>query len=339
MAADTSEQARLRLAVSERPDTIRLRAELAAVLHADGQRAEALQVLRDGLLFAADREDRLEALADAFLALDEWPDAIAVLQAAMRIRPEAGHLPARLAYLWAELGEADHATAMAERARALGEEVEIDTPAELTQTLTRQLFNQYAAGFDRHLLDTLRYTAPAELERVLRPYAGRYRDRAIIDLGCGTGLMGERLRGDAGHLTGVDLSPRMLEQAAGKRVYDDLAEADVVTWLATRGSAIVSLITAADVLVYMGNLEPLFTQAARVLVPGGLFAFTVERLLVGTGNYALRDSRRYAHGEAYLRRLAEESDFRILTAESIVPRLDAGQPVDGLVLVLESPAE
>ena len=44
----------------------------------------------------------------------------------------------------------------------------------------------------------------------------------ILDIGCGTGLVGAQVRDLAGRLDGVDLSPAMLEKAKIKGVYDGL---------------------------------------------------------------------------------------------------------------------
>lgn len=50
----------------------------------------------------------------------------------------------------------------------------------------------------------------------------------ILDLGCGTGLIGLELakRGFT-NIVGVDISPGMLEQADQKRVYTELVEHDI----------------------------------------------------------------------------------------------------------------
>ncbi len=310
---------------------------MALLLSKDGRRSHALALLRDGMIFSAGRDDRLEELAEAFIAVDAWPDAVEALQNAARLSPFEGRIQARLAGLWAQLGEADRANAAAVRARGLGIAVSLDIFAEPTPGLTRQLFNQYARTFDNHLLQTLRYSAPVEIERALRPYAGRFTGRLVIDLGCGTGLMGERFRDAAGRLIGIDLSPGMLEQAAAKGLYDELAEADIVDFLRGLRGGGASLIVAADVLVYMGELRPLFESVWRCLEAEGLFAFTVERL-DGNG-FALNPARRYSHSGNYLRALAGETGFHALSCQPVVPRLDGGKPVDGLLMLLQKITE
>ena len=67
------------------------------------------------------------------------------------------------------------------------------------------LFDQYADDFDNALVATLGYSVPGLLERAIAD-AGATRFGSVADLGCGTGLMGERLRAGAGHLEGHDIS-------------------------------------------------------------------------------------------------------------------------------------
>src|SRR5207302_1633468 len=101
------------------------------------------------------------------------------------------------------------------------------------------------------------------------------RDLDVLDLGCGTGLAGELFRPLSRRLDGVDLSPRMLAQAATRGVYDRLAAGDLLTHLGGTGDR-YHLVLAADVFVYLGDLAPVFAAARLVLRAGGWLAFTVE---------------------------------------------------------------
>ena len=51
----------------------------------------------------------------------------------------------------------------------------------------------------------------------------------VVDLGCGTGLMGERLRPHCDCLEGYDISSGMLREARAKDIYDELERADLAT--------------------------------------------------------------------------------------------------------------
>jgi predicted TPR repeat methyltransferase len=85
--------------------------------------------------------------------------------------------------------------------------------------------------------------------------------------------------------------------------------------------------------VYIASLGEVFREAWRVLAPGGFFAFTVQE---GEGDgVVLGEDARYAHGEAYLRRLSAEAGFAELTFERVATRCDRGAEVPGFLAVLE----
>jgi predicted TPR repeat methyltransferase len=206
----------------------------------------------------------------------------------------------------------------------------------MSEAYVRQLFDDYAVRFDRHLVKSLQYRAPQLLHDAVRRTCSRrlrpFRFAETLDLGCGTGLAGEAFRAECGRLAGIDLSPKMVRRAEAKRVYDELAVGDVAAWLATRAAASADLVLAADVFVYIADLAPIFAETARVLRPAGLFAFTVQAH-AGEG-VALGNDARYAHGERYLRDLAAASGLAVILLEPASTRQDRGADVPGLIAVL-----
>ncbi|WP_181706324.1 methyltransferase domain-containing protein [Chthonobacter rhizosphaerae] len=259
----------------------------------------------------------LIGLADARAAVGDGPGAAEALKAALSADP-------------------DDLFGAALRLAALGRAPVPETPPE---AYVRGLFDDYADRFETALVETLKYRVPWRLGSLLAdrrpagvtaPAFGR-----VLDLGCGTGLMGEVLRARCVHLEGVDLSPEMLERAAGKQVYDALAVGDVAAHLEASETPL-DLVTAADVFVYVGTLETVFAAVAARLAPDGLFAFSVEA--ADAGDVVLRDSLRYAHGEGYLRRLADEAGFVVLDLRRETLREDRSAPVEGFLVVLGRPA-
>ncbi len=211
-------------------------------------------------------------------------------------------------------------------------------PQTLPPGYVEGLFDQYAPRFDAALVGRLGYRAPellAQAIETVRPFTGAAGD--ILDLGCGTGLAGKALAHRAARLDGIDLSARMLDEARKTGMYATLAHADILEAL-TAQTRRYDLAVAADVLTYMGTLEPLFEHTRRILKPGGLFAFTVQKL--DDGDYRLGPDHRYAHAHAYLERCAAAAGFATPAAfaAGAVLRQDAGRDVQGLVIVLQNPA-
>lgn len=205
------------------------------------------------------------------------------------------------------------------------------------------LFDGYAERFDSHLVETLRYTAPALLKQALAGFcqeSGRaLRFETVFDLGCGTGLMGEAIREQTGFLAGCDLSPRMIERARGKLresgepLYDKLAVAGLTSFLTSRPDACADLVIAADVFVYLGELQAAFAQSARVLTRGGLLAFTVQSH-AGAGVVVGAD-RRFAHAEGWLRDRLTAAGLSPVLVEPASTRQDRGAAVPGLIVMAE----
>jgi predicted TPR repeat methyltransferase len=185
------------------------------------------------------------------------------------------------------------------------------------------LFDDYAEGFDRHLVDELEYHAPELLALGLQGE----RFASVLDLGCGTGLAGRVLRPHADQLEGVDLSAAMLAHARATGLYDRLVQAEALQHLAATPAACHGLVVAVDVLIYLGDLEALFGAVKRVLAPGGMFAFTTEPF--EGAEWSLRPSARYAHAPAYLHALAARHGLRVGREEQHPLRLEQGRPLPG----------
>ncbi|MBD2748543.1 methyltransferase domain-containing protein [Microvirga sp. BT688] len=207
----------------------------------------------------------------------------------------------------------------------------------ITGGYVRALFDDYAPKFDQHLTKSLSYRGPELIADALRRACSRqtreYRFGLSLDLGCGTGLMAQALKGLCSSLEGVDLSPGMLEKAEKTKLYDALHEGELVSFLSGRAGAEADLVLAADVFVYMAALDAAFREAHRVLKREGLFAFTVQAH-EGEG-LILGEDARYAHSESYLRKLAETVGFTMVIFERVSTREDRGVAVPGFLCVLQ----
>jgi predicted TPR repeat methyltransferase len=155
--------------------------------------------------------------------------------------------------------------------------------------------------------------------------------KRAIDLGCGTGLAAAAFARTVDRFIGVDLSPRMIERARATSLYAELEVADMVQGLRAREDASADLILAADAMVYVAELAPVFAEAARVLAAGGLLAFTTEThdaegVVIGHG-------LRYAHAAAYVRATVKSAGLTLPLLEDRSARNEDNTPVPGLVAV------
>lgn len=208
----------------------------------------------------------------------------------------------------------------------------------------RAVFDGYAERFEAHLI-SLGYRIPGLMRAAAASHpdivAGGHLGPAL-DLGCGTGLVAVALSDlPVGPLTGVDVSPRMLEAAATKQLYAELRGADVMTFLAEDATR-WRLVLAADVLIYFGALEALLAAVHARLQPGGWFIFSVEELLPdydgvvpGDGRWALQRQGRYVHARDYVADAVCQAGFTMRVLERQTARLEGGAPVAGLMAIVE----
>jgi predicted TPR repeat methyltransferase len=285
-----------------------------AALKKSGELAQALDSYERALLLRPDYAMAEHYRANVLRALGRREDAIAAYRRAQLL----GADPAGIAFALAALGEGE-------------------TPTSAPADYVKGLFDQYAGHFDHHLVDVLDYRTPELLTGMLQAHiAPDSRLEAVLDLGCGTGLCAPLLRPLAKRLTGVDLSEKMLDKAREAGMYNELACADIVDWLRQREEG-WDLVLAADVLVYVGDLAPLFAQVARVLRPGGWFAFSVEALAPGRNSgagYAITASNRFAHAPAYVLACAQALGFDVAETREAVLRKEHGMDVDGMLFLL-----
>ncbi len=326
-------------------------AGLGLAHEAHGDWAAAVQALTKALAIA----DKSPAL---WLSLGQCQARLGHAQHALQALDRALALDPNLAAAWSlrggllrETGQFDAAAQSFERAIALGADRELHAyylasvrggrapPATAPRQYVEALFDDYAADFQGHLVEKLDYRGH---ELLLRPLidqrlAGR-RLRTVFDLGCGTGLCAPLLHPHCDAIDGVDISSEMLKQAAKLGLYRELVHADIGSFLAGTTQR-VDLVVAADVMIYVGELSGVFRDVARLLEPGGWFAFTVELPTSGDEDLQLLPSLRYAHSERHVRRLAAQCGLEVDELRPAPLRHEQGKPVPGLYVTLRQGAE
>ncbi len=210
-----------------------------------------------------------------------------------------------------------------------------ETPAKAPDAYVETLFDQHAEVFEDVLVEQLGYHVPMLVRQRLQALnLGPF--KRLLDLGCGTGLTGGTLRDLCEEMTGIDLSENMVEIAHEKDLYETLFVAEVEDFLDDNDEDPFDIITATDVLPYLGGLEPLFFGAAENLTPGGLFIFSSETLapekLAGRA-YMVGPHQRFAHSEAYVRERLDATGFELIEITDINVRMEEGQPTPGHLVI------
>ena len=307
------------------------------LLYGDTDRPAAALAAFDAALVFDPANARAHNNRGSALQLLERPaDAKAAFERALALDPLLAPPRLNLGHLL-EVDDPAAAIILYEEALALGVEPELfahhlaaargRTTPRAAAAWVRATFDNFAPAFDRQLA-TLEYDVPRQLVALLRPH-----DRAsdVLDLGCGTGLVGAALSGYQHRIVGIDLADKMLARARDRAVYAHLENAELHEWLAAAPAAAFDIVVAADVLIYIGALEELFVGVARVLRHGGQFAFSTEECETG---YELRPSGRYAQAREYVAQSGADW-FKTLQAREAALRQEAGAPLAGRLYLLQ----
>ncbi|HSV53896.1 MAG TPA: tetratricopeptide repeat protein [Burkholderiaceae bacterium] len=279
--------------------------------------------------------------------LERHEEALASCEKALGLDPALGEAWSQRGSILRDARRLKEAAACFEKAIAHGADAELNgyflaaltgvaMPTAAPGRYVEFMFDGYADKFDEHLVKVLHYQAHKVLVEGLTGLDGRGAPFAsALDLGCGTGLCGPLVKPRAARLDGVDLSQNMLDKARALGVYEQLAHADIATFLRETDQR-YDLVLSADVFIYVGDLEPVFQGVRRVLQSGGIFCFSAECAL-GSDGFALRPSLRYAHSERYLRELAGRHGLEVLKLVQHPIREDQREPVQGLFAYLAAP--
>lgn len=210
----------------------------------------------------------------------------------------------------------------------------IATPERAGNQYVKTLFDNFSESFEESLTK-LGYCT-FEIVPAMAELHTLQQDLVILDAGCGTGLAGASLRPAARKLIGVDISPRMLEKARDKGVYDELVEMELGDYLQSHQTAF-DLIAASDVFNYFGKLSSIVSQAAHALRPKGKLAFSVECGDDEASGFKLGPHGRYSHNQAYLIDVIRQSGLQLNKIQRAVLRKEFENEVTAFLVLASKP--
>ena len=344
-AGDFAEAERLYLAslalVPGRASTL---INLAAVQLRLARPADALASADAALAAERDSVDALLHRATALAQLGRAEEALATFRRLLAMEPRHAAAWSECGTVLREAGRLDDAAHAFREALRHGGDRELNgfylasveagaAPQSPPRVYVAGLFDSYAEEFDSHLVGALGYQAHRQLvDQLVATCGSDARFGSALDLGCGTGLCGPLVRPMAARLTGVDLSARMIERARSLGVYDRLEQGDVIEFL-DGSEERWDLVLAADVFIYVGDLEPVFARLERAMA-GGVFCFSVESLEGDGAGMRLLPTLRYAHSRAYLEALASQHGFEVVGMKHAPVREEQREAIEGLYVVL-----
>ena len=190
--------------------------------------------------------------------------------------------------------------------------------SEFEADYNRLLFDTFASNYEE-TLKKINYHVVQKIKEICGSISGK-----ILDLGCGSGLLGAALKNESNKIYGVDLSSEMLALAAEKNVYESL-ECQEITDFLKKNTEHFDLVAAADVFCYFGDLEEIF----KLCLPQKLI-FSFETNLQ-TESFILQANGRYQHNPQYIEKLLKVAGYTNINFVSAVLRNEGETEVVGAI--------
>ncbi|MBI3515761.1 MAG: tetratricopeptide repeat protein [Proteobacteria bacterium] len=294
------------------------------------QHAQAAEVCRAALEGGLKTPLIYRSYGHALLLLGDRAKAGEVFRSGLALAPQDGYLMHMLAI------------------------VENEATARAPEDYVRAVFDSRADSYEAIAMFKLGVRVPGLIRREIlrirpkldpnRPAAHKL--SAVLDIGCGSGLVGAMTYDLTAYLKGVDLSRNLIHYAQLKGVYHELEAADLIASM-TADPRLYECVAAGDSLAYFGDLKPVFAAAFKRLLPSGLFVFSIEagseswRADIAAGvskdEYRVQDSGRYSHALPYVEASAKATGFEIVQVWPEVLQSDDGVDLQGYLISLRRP--
>lgn len=313
------------------------------VLWAEQKRfGDAIRAFRASLLLRPEDQDTLYNIAKTLSNMRQYSMAIPEYTKLLELNPCHELALINRSNAYAKLN--DHSNALAGYRRVISLNPKIPEVLHLINALSgiatkkpplgyvENLFDNYAATFERTLVDELGYQIPSLVGSIIRQDYVVNNTISVLDLGCGTGLMGEAISDLDALIVGVDLSQKMLKEASTAKRYQKLFHCDIQKYLSSQVLDFDYFI-ANDVFIYVGDLEDIFSLVKKRNKRGGRFIFTVE--LNDTDRFILEQSGRYSHSRSYLQKIFDRLEMQELHYENVRLRKEFNSFVIGGLFVVK----
>jgi predicted TPR repeat methyltransferase len=279
--------------------------DIAVVMSNQGNMRDAILRLKIALWLAPNYPQALYLLGCCYIAVGKKADAKAQLKKLVTLEPDNEHANFMLATL-------DPSAVAPER-----------YPTTIPLAIAQDYFANNALEYEA-LQQDQGYKGHQFVDEALWDMLDRRRTNyQVLELGCGTGLVGVLLAEHAEELVGVDFSREMLDMAQakrrpdGRRVYTETLLQDIRHFAIDANAPRFDGVVAAHVFNYIGEIGLIFDGMMRCLKEGGYFVFQVERFGV-EGRFGLvPDRAQFGHSDGYIRGHLQRAGFQLLANDVV----------------------
>ena len=311
-------------------------------LKEQGKLEEAIEAYNKALAIKPDYAEAYNNMGDALQEQGKLEEAIEAYNKALAIKPDYADAYYNMGIALKEQGKLEEAIEAYNKALAImpdyasAQHMVSSLTGKTTTSTPKQyvesLFDGYAKKFEQSLVENLEYKIPKMLTDIVVKENGGGSLGSVLDLGCGTGLMGVEIKDYCSNLEGIDLSEKMLGLADAKKVYDKLIHTDILHYLADTDLCFDYFI-ATDVLVYVGDLTELFRLIKSRNKRKGKLVFSTEHTELD--GFQLEKTGRYSHSKTYIEELCAKFKYTISHFSMVNLRKDKGQFLTGGLYILD----
>ena len=168
---------------------------------------------------------------------------------------------------------------MVEKKIKLNDAYSLKTPED-----SIKLYKKWAKTYDEEFALSSDYLSPQKISDFFIKHS-KDTDTPILDVGAGTGLVGEFLsiKGKK-EIIGIDISSEMLHQAKLKECYSSLIEADITKKIPLKENSLGAVVSAGTFT--HGHVGPeAFDELLRITKPGGLFVLSINSKVFIKGGF------------------------------------------------------
>ena len=328
-------------AISLKPDYVEAYNNMGVALQNIGKVEEAIEAYEKALSLNPEYVEAYNNLGSGLADISKLDEAIEAYEKAISLKPDYAEAYKNMGVALQDIGKVEEAIEAYEKALSLKPDyanashmlcsLTGKTTKSAPKDYVENLFNGYAQRFDNSLIKELEYDIPKTLTQIVVEDNTNNSMGSVLDLGCGTGLVGLEIQNYCKNLEGIDLSNSMLEQANQKKVYDKLTHVDIVKYL-RNADLNYDYFISADVFIYVGDLHDVFHLIKSRNKCSGKLVFSTEH--TEKCGFHLEQSGRYSHSKDYIEGLCTRFGYSISHFSKVGLRKEKGKFLTGGLYLL-----
>ena len=197
---------------------------------------------------------------------------------------------------------------------------------DIAKAYAEKLYDLFASEYD----ESMKKMQASVIDTAVEMIQDKQFDN-VLDLACGTGAFGLKLRQNFKKLSGVDISQKMLDEAQKTNVYNKLEHISIDDYFQSFNDKF-DLIVALEVTGYLDGLSELFEGAKTHLHSDGQFIFSIEYPL-DKNETKLSINGRYLYSTEFVKQALEKSGLSIIETKEINLRREGNDYAKGAVLI------